>query len=143
MKQINERLDARIKELQETEEHMREQMAVLSEEYETYIRRQEDIITEATRRLQEIQQGDFAFQSGEILLATIIDGGMSQDQARSELLTFLRQVDRLALERGASIDGRSSAVKVQSEEHFNQVVEALALPVREIRGAGCVHQQYT
>ncbi|MGI6567510.1 MAG: DUF3084 domain-containing protein [Firmicutes bacterium] len=127
MKQINERLDARIRELQETEERMREQMAVLSEEYESYIRRQEGIIMEATRRLQEIQQGDFAFQSGEILLATIIDGGMSQDQVRSELLTFLRQVDRLALERGASIEGRSSAVKVQSEEHFNQVVEALAL----------------
>ena len=62
---------------------------------------------EATRRLQEIQQGDFAFQSGGILLATIIDGGMSQDQVRSELLTFLRQVDRLALERGASIESRS------------------------------------
>jgi uncharacterized protein (DUF3084 family) len=126
MKQINERLDARIKELQETEQHMREQMALLSEEYETYIRRQEDIITEATKRLQEIQLGDFAFQSGEILLATIIDGGISVEDARGELLTFLRQVDRLALERGASIDGKSSAVKVQSEEHFNQVIQTLA-----------------
>lgn len=126
MKQINERLDARIKELQETEQRMREQMALLSEEYETYIRRQEDIITEATRRLQEIQHGDFAFQSGEILLATIIDGGIPVEEARGELLTFLRQVDRLALERGASIDGKSSAVKVQSEEHFNQVIQALA-----------------
>ncbi len=127
MKQINERLDARIKELQETEERMRQQMAILSEEYESYIRRQESILMEATRRLQEIQQGDFAFQSGEILLATIIDAGMPQEQVRSELLTFLRQVDRLALDRGASIDGKSSAVKVQSEEHFNQVVEALTM----------------
>ena len=126
MKQINERLDARIKELQETEKHMQEQMALLSEEYETYIRRQEDIITEATRRLQEIQHGDFAFQSGEILLSTIVDGGMPMEQARAELLTFLRQVDRLALERGASIYGKSSAVKVQSEEHFNQVMQTLA-----------------
>lgn len=126
MKQINERLDARIKELQETENQMRSQMALLSEEYETYIRRQEDIIAEATRRLQEIQLGDFAFQSGEILLSTIIDGGISIEESRGELLTFLRQVDRLALERGANIDGKSSAVRVQSEEHFNQVVEALA-----------------
>lgn len=126
MKQINERLDARIKEQQETEKRMREQMALLSEEYETYIRRQEDIITEATKRLQEIQHGDFAFQSGEILLATIIDGGISPEQARDELLVFLRQVDRLALSRGASIDGKTSAVKVQSEEHFNQVVQILA-----------------
>ena len=101
-------------------------MALLSEEYETYIRRQEDIITEATKRLQEIQHGDFAFQSGEILLSTIVDGGMPMEQARAELLTFLRQVDRLALERGASIDGKSSAVKVQSEEHFNQVMQTLA-----------------
>ncbi|NMB11496.1 MAG: DUF3084 domain-containing protein [Firmicutes bacterium] len=126
MKQINERLDIRIKELQETEQRMREQMALLSEEYETYIRRQEDIITEATKRLQEIQLGDFAFQSGEILLATIIDGGIPVEEARGEVLTFLRQVDRLALERGASIDGKSSAVRVQSEEHFNQVVQTLA-----------------
>ena len=126
MKQINERLDIRIKELQETEQRMREQMALLSEEYETYIRRQDDIITEATKRLQEIQLGDFAFQSGEILLATIIDGGIPVEEARGEVLTFLRQVDRLALERGASIDGKSSAVRVQSEEHFNQVVQTLA-----------------
>jgi len=126
MRQINERLDARIKELQATEDQMREQMAVLSEEYETYIQRQKDVIAEATRRLQEIQQGDFTFQSGEILLSTIIDGGMSWDEARAELLAFLRQVDRLAIGRGASSDGKSSAVKVQSEEHFNQVIDILA-----------------
>ena len=126
MKQINERLDVRIKELQETESQMQAQMALLSEEYETYIHRQEQVIAEATRRLQEIQQGDFAFQSGEILLSTIIDGGVPVEQIRTEVLAFLRQVDRLALERGASIDGKSSAVKVQSEEHFNQVLETLA-----------------
>ena len=123
MRQINERLDARIKELQATEDQMREQMAVLSEEYETYIQRQKDVIAEATRRLQEIQQGDFTFQSGEILLSTIIDGGMSGTKPGPSFWLSCRQVDRLAIGRGASSDGKSSAVKVQSEEHFNQVID--------------------
>lgn len=126
MKQINERLDSRIKELQEKEQHMREQMALLSEEYESYIEHQKNIIAQATRKLQQIQQGNFAFQSGEILLATIIDGGIPLEQMRAELLTFLKQVDRIAVERGASIDGTASGVKIQSEEHFNQVAEVLA-----------------
>ncbi|NLK08382.1 MAG: DUF3084 domain-containing protein [Firmicutes bacterium] len=126
MRQINERLDQRIKELQETEEQMRDQMALLSEEYESYIHRQEQVIAEATRRLQEIQHGDFAFQSGEILLSTIIDGGESIDRTRAEVLAFLRQVEIIALERGVIIDGTTSAVQVESEEHFNYVLETLA-----------------
>lgn len=126
MKEINQLFQAKIEELKQTEQEMKNHIQALTEEYSTLVARQNELIKEKQKELERIKSGNFVYQANEILLATVIEGGMSPDQIRNDLIVFLNRANQLALERGVMKQSESKAALIIDNDHFQKVVDYLS-----------------
>jgi Uncharacterized protein conserved in bacteria with the myosin-like domain len=116
LQELGQTLEDNVRKMQATEAKLRADIAALSEQL---------IALEGRLRL-----GAFAYLKDEIVAATVIRGG-DREAAERELLAFLEEADRAALERGARIEGKERAIELAGEEHFFEAVDVLAADSRE------------
>ncbi len=126
MKQINQLFQVKIEELKQTEQEMKNHMQALTQEYNAMVTRQNELIKEKQTELERIKSGNFVYQANEILLATVIDGGIDVDQARQEIIAFLNQANQQALRRGAMRQSTSKAALIIDNDHLQEVAEYLS-----------------
>ncbi|MBI2914292.1 MAG: DUF3084 domain-containing protein [Firmicutes bacterium] len=105
-------LESKVKTLQETANTLSEGIVALGEEYLSL--------------QSKLRYGDVAFRSGEIVLGAVLEGGTGEEKAREALLEFLRRSDKLALKRGAKIEGKEGSIKLPSSQVFDEAVQILA-----------------
>jgi len=124
----------RVKELQATGEKMRmkvselEQVEAVLSTKVSYLLEEYQHLDERYRRLSERARfGDMTYGAGDIVSARVVSRKGSAADVEQQLLNLLLKANQVALERGARIKGKDNyALQLVSQEHFEQVTEAIA-----------------
>lgn len=119
LKAASEMIQATLHELQQREAMLEARIVDLFEQYQA--------LYDAYQRFSEqMRYGHFIFTTNEIVYAQVIEGGKGYDAAQQDLVEFLLNANKIALNRGARIEGKDDyALVLLSEEHFDQVVRIL------------------
>lgn len=107
MKEIQESLDATIKQMQGTRDQLLQEIDAL---------RQQSVV---------MRTGRWIYLKGDIVLATVIEAGEPAERTQEALLGFLDQADEKALSHGARVPGKNRAVTIDGAE-YQQIVQALS-----------------
>lgn len=136
----NARLSEALEDARHDLEMWKRQVTVLqrqSEELEDDIRKMEAtrdemqrLIGHLTSELEQLErrmrQGEFAFLRDEVVYDQVIAGGGARAEMEAALLAVLETADAIALQRGARITGKASAIELADEEAFFHAAEMLA-----------------
>ncbi len=74
----------------------------------------------------QMRVGSFIFDKEEIIAASVIGARLSSAEVEKELLALLETADRIALARGARINGKDRAVVLAHDEYFFEATSVLA-----------------
>jgi len=102
LQQIGEELQRRIEEMQGRIAEMEAEIEVLEAQ-----------IRAANLQLDIVRGGELSFQAGDIVLATVLDGGASLTEVEEQLLELLERADLLAVQRGARLPGAQPPTALQ------------------------------
>lgn len=108
--ELGQTLEDNIAKMQQTEEKLRRDIALLSEQY---------LMMEG-----RLRSGAFTYLRDEIVAARVMDSTNPQ-AVEEELLAFLEEADAIALARGARIQEKETAIELGSEEFFFQAVDLM------------------
>jgi uncharacterized protein (DUF3084 family) len=111
LKDLGSALEDTVQKLRVSEQQLRAEMAVMSEQY---------MVLE-----DQLRDGNFAFLKEDIIAAKAIAGGRGQKQIEADLLALLEEADAIALQRGAKIAGKERAVVLAHDDYFFQAVQVL------------------
>ena len=78
--------------------------------------------------LEGLQLSDITYRSEEIILATVMDGKGQPEAIREEISEFLRQANKLALARKASIEGSEDEAVIFFVDNLRDIVEKSQAP---------------
>ncbi len=111
LRELSETLEDAIAKMQVTETRLRADITTLTEQYLALEGR--------------LRSGEFVYLKDEIVAATVLTVGEDRTKVEERLLQLLEEADRVALARGARIDGKERAIELGREEYFFQAANVL------------------
>lgn len=83
-------------------------------------------LTRLRANLLAVRQGEIVFRDEEEILRTVVQGGISQDEAERFLLSLIRRATIIAQARGAGQDREGRGVVFVQEGNFKETVAELS-----------------